>query len=703
MAATNDPMFDALVDGLYGLKTKAQTQNVLHSFRSYNYIFTLACLEKSEIRVRKTYEDSELKYIIAKSGGKGVEGLKAENIANSTDAPGSRSYNLALAQKNIDFINEFNTSSPGRFDFYFSDVELNNLIAPSQSGGMSKPTSINFTIHEPYSINGFVEALQASAVAAGYATFRLATYMLKIEFIGYPDNGLGISDTVPVKIEPASRYFPMVFNDMEVKSDESGTRYVCKALPVNDLAFGENLNKLPVSLKMSGNTVGAILENLMEGMNKSLKKNYTSEDNKNVLTDEYRILFPENATDVITDVTNYTKNKFYSAAVADLSIENFNYKFEKPVTDIAKQNKATRTSLSMTVDGKTLVTQFKEGTNLHDCISSILKDCTTIQDIFKNKIIDDYGMVEYFYVHSDLEYKDQWSQELQRYLYKVTYSVMPYKIHYSKVWASNSIELPKIQNLKTRVRRAYNWYYTGQNIDIISFNLNLNSLYFQAVPRSLGKDADDPLGRNAPSNKTADDLEINPNSRKTENDLANSSGLGTPTNIDNRRLGTSQSEGPGSGRGFENNPYVQMARNLHRAILDNVSSLEVEIEILGDPFYVVQGGIGNSRPQPLDSKDYFEFTETGEANHISGDVHVQLTFKNAVDYNAETGLMALSENTPFSGIYYITTVNSRFTDGMFKQRLKLLRLPNQEKLPTGTVIDTTPLVYDVIDVGTQIA
>lgn len=656
------------------LNERVKTQNILHGFRSYNYVFTLACLEKSEIRSRKNYADSELKYVIAKSSGKGFEGLDVFNkLKTSTDLPGSRAYNLALADKNAALLNGFNTSSPGRFDFYFSDVELTNLLTATENSGMSKATSINFTIIEPYSINGFMEALQAAAVSAGYATFRLATYLLKIEFIGYPDSATG-DPAEPMKIEPASRYFPVVFSDMAVSFDEGGARYSCKTLPVNELGFGD-LNKLTTSIKMSGNTVGTILEDFIKGVNAAVKQNYTSQHNVPAQTDTYKIVFPEDPS----DLTSPTKNKFYNAKVADLSLDNLNYKFDKPVIDAEKKANRTRTSIASQINGKTMVAQFKDGTNIHDCITSILRDCSSIQEIFKNKdrAIDSFGLVDYFYVHCDVTYSDIWSQPLQRYFYEITFSVIPYKIHYTKVWASNNQKIQKINNLKSRIRRTYNWIYTGQNIDILKFNLDLNYLYFQAVPKSLGTSSDDGDGRGSPINIPPPVAELNAGAFDTDDATAKEQGYNVATAVDGRLIG-SQSTGPGAALGFENNPYLQLSRNLHRAILDNVSAYKVTLEIIGDPFYIVQGGIGNTRPTALNKADLFEITTDGEANHISGDIHVYLNFQNPVDYDKSTGLMKLNQNTPFSGVYYIASINSRFSEGQFKQTLELLRLPNQE-------------------------
>lgn len=62
---------------------------------------------------------------------------------------------------------------------------------------------------------------------------------------------------------------------------------------------------------------------------------------------------------------------------------------------------------------------------------------------------------------------------------------------------------------------------------------------------------------------------------------------------------------------------------MHQAILDNTDMIKCEVEIIGDPYYLVTGGIGNYRPVLLDGG----ITTDGEAPYQTHDVVVVLEFK----------------------------------------------------------------------------
>jgi hypothetical protein len=75
-------------------------------------------------------------------------------------------------------------------------------------------------------------------------------------------------------------------------------------------------------------------------------------------------------------------------------------------------------------------------------------------------------------------------------------------------------------------------------------------------------------------------------------------------------------------------------------------------------------------------------------NYESGNVYVYLTFKTPADINEKTGLYDFSvagKESPFGGIYRIVMCENNFTDGLWKQRLKCLRMPG----PQGPEVNKT--------------
>ena len=63
--------------------TKAK--NPLNSFRSYNYIFTLASLKKTALTDPESYRINQDYFVIARSGGKGSTGIIPPTDANTSD------------------------------------------------------------------------------------------------------------------------------------------------------------------------------------------------------------------------------------------------------------------------------------------------------------------------------------------------------------------------------------------------------------------------------------------------------------------------------------------------------------------------------------------------------------------------------------------------------------------------------------------
>jgi hypothetical protein len=105
------------------------------------------------------------------------------------------------------------------------------------------------------------------------------------------------------------------------------------------------------------------------------------------------------------------------------------------------------------------------------------------------------------------------------------------------------------------------------------------------------------------------------------------------------------------------------------------------MEILGDPYYLCTGGIGINSPEIKIPG----ITTNGEAPYKSGVVIISIDFRNPDDIESNPtdpnyGMVRFNKNKiPFSGCFRVNSVTSRFSDGVFTQRLRLLRLPNQSE------------------------
>ena len=689
--------------------------NVLNGYRSISYSFTLAALNSENLKDPDSYRDSELKLVILKSGGKGNTGLsktpseQEARLAEGSEYADPRDRRVQrAAQTSIDYdstlLEGFNKSSAGRFDMFIENVDIETLMAPSEQTNTSLATKIKFDVIEPYSMNGFIEALHVAAVAAGYPSYLLASFLLKMEFWGYPDNK-DFSD--PEIVPDTTRYFPFGLTGIDVDITEKGTRYRCSAVPYNERAFGQpNVVKKPI--KMAGETVGQILDDFFKNIN--LQVAASDKDSKEGASsnkhDTYEIQFP--TWDATEGFKKSGNSKIASAKFTEVLKDNALYKMIDPAapgspnayqTDGSKQPSAeqqARQPESVKYNPKESVIQFGEGMAISDAIASVIRDSEYIRTILKNigavpGIPDQYGMLDYFLIKIEVTNLDVIDDTSKKPFQNYAYVVTPYKIHISRI-PNYGHDLIKEENLKKISLREYNYIYTGQNVDVLNFKLNFNTLFFEAVPASMGnKDIVGSKTAAAPNN-SAEVKIVDSNSDVTDLRLQQQTDYGANDDARDRRLKTQipdsavktvttplQSYSGGNASQPLDDPYSVLARNMHDAVINSKASmLTGEIEILGDPMFLVTGGAGNYNPKPRPNSR--AKTLDGEVDHNYGEVLITINFRNPVDINSfeDGGMMQFdATRVPFSGVYRVIKVAHTFKDGVFKQKLDILRLPGQ--------------------------
>jgi hypothetical protein len=675
---------------------QSKSQNVLNRYRSFTYNFTLAALKKDDVNDPTKYRNSALDYVIAKSGGKGTDSINSKNATALTktevtvvaselgDYVSSKTDIIQSAESVKQLIGGFNKNSSGRFDMFIDHVEIESIMGFSEESNASLPTGLKFEIIEPYSINGFIESIQVAAVAAGYPSYATASFLLKMDFVGYPDS----SDFPDPEIVPdATRYFVFGFTGLEVDVTEKGTKYRCAGVPFNEKGFG-NPNKLKKPTNMAGDSVRAILEDLITNVNEQVveaDKASKTTPNKDK-HDLYAIKFMD-WDDNLGFIEN-KEGKIAKSPVSELLKDNALYKFNDP-GDTTKAN-ATHADKNpqpstqqqanepeaIKYSPRTPQVQFSDGANIHECIASLIRDSEYVRGIVKTlgekkDNPDSFGMVNYFLVKIEVENLSVIDEITRKPFQKFTYVVSPYKIHYTRIpnYGTSKVDASALNLMSLR---EYNYVYTGKNIDVMNFKLNFNTLFFEAMPNAMGN-TDSPgsgLAKdNSPNVKTKGDS----NQSQPSDQNAQSTTRADPKATEVHRTG------PNAGQPLDD-PYSILARNMHDAIINSKASMiSGELEILGDPFFLVTGGIGNYNPKPSARGK----TVDGEAAHNFSEVLITVNFRNPIDLSTfeQGGLVYFdTKKVPFSGVYRVTKVNSSFKEGQFKQTLEILRVPGQLEL-----------------------
>jgi len=351
---------------------------------------------------------------------------------------------------------------------------------------------------------------------------------------------------------------------------------------------------------------------------------------------------------------------------------------------------------------------FGSGANTYNSEKAIFQvnAGTTIEKLLDTIVgLSDYTLEQLAVPDKDPEYKskvEKYAQEPFRF-HKVVVSVelgdfddkkkvwsriITYHIVKYKMWNVSSSLAP--QGVFEHPVKAYNYIYTGLNVDVIDFNIEFNALYFNAITAyrdsladatTLGAaKAEEQYYQNFPDYKgDGGTLKLGVNTvmpTVVKPQVANPRAQATGGPVTAKEIA---------------------ARDLIDSfmIANKADMLNVKLKILGDPDYIKQD-------------DVFYGPETAAAGAgVSGDnrqlangslhmdtqeVYIQLVYKTPIDIKEEDGLMNFDKQyvmSVFSGLYKIIQIKNVFSQGQFTQELDLVRLPRQKKFDYVNAQDTT--------------
>jgi hypothetical protein len=658
--------------------------NPLHDYASYNYVFTLSVLTKDQYNDPSYLQSSpNLERVIFKTSGKGTAGITPEELAtysndgnpvsqasinnpNNYDGGNGTAVQVDSNANLQSLIQDFNENGTGRFDLYVESFECNG---PWKLIEGATVVQFNMTIVEPLSMNGLLESVRVNCLAAGYEDHIGVPMCLKIEFWGW-NATTGKAEHVP----NAERYFTVNLQSVEITADERGTSYRCGLVNMQAPQLGMDAD-IPVTMKMVGQTVGDVLTDLLSNVEAEKKKSNDA-DNADIYN-SYNIEFePMNAPGgddsgiqgiETAHINEWLKsNQIFQFADPTDSTSKNNYKFvDKKIDEVR-------------YDPKNEIVSVKSGTKIMDVIEVVIRDSQYVKQFIDKK--DEWktkynGKIPWFRVWCTTKLKDTVNPKEGRPTYNILYKVMPYWIHYSQLpeefgdWDPDPI--------KETLSRTYNYIYTGKNVDLLEFHINLNNLFIQSRPFKLG-DQDRSATSLAASPAGTQKLSASDQPKKDPSNQRNVAPVIAGTVSDPLPYGM-------AGKAIQMDPFQALAHAIQRQIVDNQAMQSMTCKIIGDPYYLVTSGLGNVI-QDLDSESR---TKNGEAPWLGGAVYISIDFRNPRDYRAD-GFMDFGLDTvdQYSGIFQVTYVTSTFRDGEFIQNLTLTRLPGQQ--PSKKITPSIP-------------
>ena len=353
-----------------------------------------------------------------------------------------------------------------------------------------------------------------------------------------------------------------------------------------------------------------------------------------------------------------------------------------------KKNKVM-TRAKNTVSNDERVFSYKSGTSILKIIEDVILTSDWGKSI-KERTPDENGMVSWFRIDAESYLKANAQQE------NVTgsdakvnhYKVVEYKVHSSHFQNPSAAGLD-YDSLKKQAKKEYNYIYSGENTDIVNFNINFKASFVQFIQPDSGQASADAKTGGTQMNLT----QVKPAQQGLN---IQASGANSATGTSSQVFVNSSSTQGSGGAGIDNSK-IRWARQFHDQILGNgsVDLVEVRLEIFGDPYFVVDSGMGNWTDEAGDLNS----TAGGQVDYQRSEVDVLLNFRTPIDYDTDTGGMIFSKDTvpvtQFSGLYRVTAIENRIQQNKFTQELTLLRRRNQpEDTNTSGTSDQANKVQD---------
>jgi hypothetical protein len=555
----------------------------------------------------------------------------------------------------------------------------------------------------PMSLN-----LAATKANGGVTTnFMVRPFVLSLQFMGEDQSGSysGIPKT--------TKYFTIKFTDIDMEVTEGGARYTCKCNATGESALLHSNIKLTSEISFEGSTVQEVLQTHPKSLTNIINRHLKDVAKGEYTPDEIVILFPptqstaqstgsgnqgaaetksaptqssvravDNAIDAkektsVYDVVGVARDsksqalkqttKVNSIGLSKLGYGNTREGYasspgvglydEKTHTWDQAQIKKDPTLSSYAISSESTIT---------NAINQVLLSSDYARNAMKADAVVDGGMrvmwniVPTYYILKSKD-NEKFVGEPPKLM---VFNIIPYKVSATALGTSGgNISTTHYKQMVDNAAKVYDYIYSGKNTQIKKLNLKFDALFKAFLPVRANSSSDVQTGNanSAVVDRNIDDVVFKggQTSNTPEAGLAYIvSRTGTTTSTD------------GSGGGGEETVEGRMAKWFFQSMIRNADMQKLEMEIVGDPYWLSSSGWGNYRAAET---KYWNVNSDMSVNHHNGEVHMIVRFKTPSDINDTTGLYNMNGKKAllqWSGLYKVYHVESRFKQGEFSQVIK---------------------------------
>ena len=688
---------------------KLPLANDLDKYSSYSCVFTLFALDKASFNVPET------SYI------KGLGQLP-----------------IVLRSGNGYPNNRIKTDL-GKFDFYIDDVVVHSNYGFNPKTGNSHAYAIDFTVVEPYSMGMFPLSLNQAATKAlkkdkadkdQVTNFMIWPFCLSLQFMG--EDQSGSYSAVP----KTTKYFTIHFTDIQMDVSEGGARYTCKANATSESALLHSNVKLTSEMSFAGRTVQEVLQTGPQSLTAIINDHLKKQADGKYTPDEIVIMFPKDQSSAKSSgsgnqgaseqTASPTVSTQASVRAVDNSIAAASAKSVFDVVGVARESKSQSlyqtTPLNSIGISKLGYGNTREGypvspgvgiydekthnwdqsqiakdptlssyainsdSTITNAINQVLLSSDYARDALKADKIKEGGMrtmwqiiPTYYMLKSDNNAKF-----VGRPPRLIVFNVVPYDVLSTTLGVPGSnISTTHYKQLLASAPKVYDYIYSGKNTQVKKLNIHFDALFRSLLPNDMSKRSKDAVTQKQNSSL------VDPNA--VDVDFRGGATSNNPTAGLEYIMSFAGTNAPtdGKGAGGTETEEHRMARWFYNAMVKGADMMELEMEIVGDPFWLSSSGWGNYRSA---ATTYWNVNSDLSVNHHNGEVDCIVRLRTPTDINSVTGLYNMNGSkalTQWSGLYKVFHVESHFKNGEFYQIIKA----NKRQI---TPADGQEIVYSTV-------
>ena len=673
-------------------KVYVEYPNILHQFPSYTYGLSLHLLGADEWNSLTSTGNYQASNVLIASAGK----------FDDTIGPNSLIRNKYFSE-----------------DFYFEKLELTTVIGPTDNNPATNAINFDFTIIEPYGVsllNRLIDASKDISDSEKSSSYLENVYLIPIDFYAQ-----SAECTTHSPVRGISKYIPIKLNSMDFTVGLEGSQYTISATPYNHSAFDQATQTTPLHLEITAGTVADFFSfNGIETLDDQFAQSQREETEAKARyergnTSKYSpgisgvnpalMSGIKKASQQVYKVKGYASayNAYYEGLRKNNDIQYsdiIKFKFDDKIGSalIVQAGKTRPVDTPMNADAQNQNNQRRQyvfgsgkqqlvfdldlslrkyainaGTSIEAILSDLITNSTYILDQIDDpssytdpkvwaaeKLSKKDQPFNWFKVVPEVKL-DKFDTTTMRWSRTITYHVKTYEVRNNKLSSmpGGKADIPL---------KVYKYIFTGENNDILDFDIKFNALYYTAVTSYTNK-----------LTKNSGVTDPNESAQKVIGSEKNSPWTVQPKRVVPQIL-DSQAQATGGGTTSQQ----MAAADASKSILTGAAGdmINVQLKIIGDPLFIKQDELFY---QPSAQKTKFKndtITPNGSFIMDTGEMYVQIEWKTPVDYDQSTGQVRYEEryqSSLFNGMYKIITVSSSFSSGQFIQTLELVRQWDQDR------------------------